>query len=107
MKLACLLVLPLLAALAGCGGAEQGAEGERRTAVGEVLGGTISDDMLPLDTVTSQSPLLREKSGGDSRSAEGSGETTKAVDAAQPSPGPTPSEPAPATPAEPTPETEE
>lgn len=60
MKPVRLIALPLLAALAACGEAEEGPEGERRTAAGEVLGGTISDDMLPLDAVTSQSPPLRE-----------------------------------------------
>ena len=46
----------------------------RATAEGEVLGGTISDDMLPLDTLRSQSPPQGSGSGsgsGDS-SAEGS-----------------------------------
>ncbi len=35
-------------------------------AAGEVLGGTISDDMLPLDTLTSQSPpaKLSPEEGG-------------------------------------------
>ena len=46
----------------------------RATAEGEVLGGTISDEMLPLDTLRSQSPPQGSGSGsgsGDS-SAEGS-----------------------------------
>ena len=34
-----------------------------------MLGGTISDDMLPLDTVTSQSPPLREKAAGEGSDA--------------------------------------
>ncbi|MFA9200437.1 MAG: hypothetical protein ACEQR8_04500 [Cypionkella sp.] len=74
--------------LAACGG-KPDPEAERRTAAGEVLGGTISDDMLPLDTVTSQSPPLRETGAG----AEGSGdagESAATVDAAQPTPGPAP-----------------
>ena len=33
---------------------------------GEVLGGTISDTMLPLDTVTSQAPSQAEDAGSDS-----------------------------------------
>lgn len=41
-----------------------------RTAEGEVLGGTISDEMLPLDTVRSQSPPLREE-GTSSASTSG------------------------------------
>ena len=69
MKSARPMMLALLAALAACGGTDEGAEGERRTAAGEVLGGTISDDMLPLDTVTSQSPPLRERSEGSASAA--------------------------------------
>ena len=48
-------LVPLLAACdSGSDGAADG-----RTAEGEVLGGTISDEMLPFDTVKSQSPPLR------------------------------------------------
>ena len=39
------------------------AAGDNRTAKGEVLGGTISDEMLPLDTVQSQSPSLAGEAG--------------------------------------------
>ena len=39
------------------------AAGDNRTAKGEVLGGTISDEMLPLDTVQSQSPPLAGEAG--------------------------------------------
>ncbi len=61
---ALLLALPL----ASCGGAED----ERRTASGEVLEGTISDEMLPLDTRTSQPPLLKiQPTGAASNDAEG------------------------------------
>ena len=48
-------------ALAACNGdapAEDSAADADRSAQGEVLGGTISDDMLPLDAVRSQSPPL-------------------------------------------------
>lgn len=54
------LPLAILAALGACGDRDADAEGERKTAAGEVLGGSISDAMLPLDTVQSQSPPLRE-----------------------------------------------
>ena len=51
------------ALLSACGddapAPEDGEEAERN-AQGEVLGGTISDDMLPLDRLRSQSPPLRE-----------------------------------------------
>ena len=46
----------------------------RATAEGEVLGGTISDDMLPLDTLRSQSPPQGSGSGSGGSSAEGSTE---------------------------------
>lgn len=51
--------------LAACNSGEPPAEGERKSAAGEVLGGTISDDMLPLDTVTSQSPPLQDSGSGE------------------------------------------
>ena len=44
----------------------------RATAEGEVLGGTISDEMLPLDTLRSQSPPQGSGSGSGGSSAEGS-----------------------------------
>ena len=66
MSLPARLAAPLmLGLLAACGGNAGDAEGERRTAAGEVLGGSISDDMLPLDTVTSESPPLREEGSSD------------------------------------------
>ena len=46
----------------------------RATAEGEVLGGTISDEMLPLDTLRSQSPPQGSGSGSGGSSAEGSTE---------------------------------
>ena len=58
----------LLASLAACGDdpvPEQQADDER-SARGEVLGGTISDDMIPLDQRRSQSPPLRSDESGDS-----------------------------------------
>ena len=56
-----------LSALASCGDKPETGK-ERPTAAGEVLGGTVSDAMLPLDTVRSQSPPLR----GAVESEEGS-----------------------------------
>ena len=43
--------------LVGCGGKKDKAD--QRTASGQVLQGTISDEMLPLATVTSQPPHQR------------------------------------------------
>lgn len=46
--------------LSGCGDERVDRSGDdQRTASGEVRGGTISDAMLPLDTIQSQSPPLR------------------------------------------------
>jgi len=48
-------VVAALALLAGCGGEPSADDG--RAASGEVLEGTISDSMLPLDRVRSEAPL--------------------------------------------------
>lgn len=54
------LILPALAAslgaLSACGSQPEPAGPERRNAAGEVLGGEVTDDMLPLATVRSTSP---------------------------------------------------
>ena len=48
----------LMAGLAGCGETAPPAQpAERGTAAGQVLGGTVSDAMIPLDTVRSVSPV--------------------------------------------------
>ncbi|MGH6787732.1 MAG: hypothetical protein ACREBO_12965 [Novosphingobium sp.] len=46
--------LALLAGLAGCQGEKKD---DNRSAEGEILPGSVSDAMLPLDTVRSQPPL--------------------------------------------------
>lgn len=52
--------LGLALALAACGGSDGKRDGsDERAAEGEVLGGTISDDMLPLESVQSQSPPMK------------------------------------------------
>jgi hypothetical protein len=43
--------------LAACGGGD--AENDQRTASGQVLEGSISDSMLPLETVRSEPPLAK------------------------------------------------
>ncbi|MEZ5742306.1 MAG: hypothetical protein R3D89_00910 [Sphingomonadaceae bacterium] len=65
-----------LALLAGCGGESAPAAGES-AAKGDVQGGTISDEMLPYDTVRSQPPLAKgsdddedDASGSDSGEAK-------------------------------------
>ncbi|HEX8055139.1 MAG TPA: hypothetical protein VF481_00650, partial [Novosphingobium sp.] len=56
LRLAALAALPL--ALAACKGEKKPAEAG--TAQGEILQGSVSDAMLPLDTVRSQPPLAPE-----------------------------------------------
>lgn len=71
------LTLALVLALAGCGGADK-KDKDQRTAAGEILPGSISDAMLPYDTVRSQPPLAPPET------AKGSpkGETAARPDAA-------------------------
>ncbi|WP_338241297.1 hypothetical protein [Aurantiacibacter hainanensis] len=58
---AILVASPLLLALSACGDdAEPTVENDGREASGEVLEGTISDEMLPLDQVRSQAPLMEQ-----------------------------------------------
>lgn len=76
MRLA--LIIAACAGLTACQ-AEPAATGpERRSAAGEVLGGEVTDDMLPLDTVRSSSPAgssepADEPEPGASRSPRGAG----------------------------------
>lgn len=77
LRNACLALLPLIA-LAACQGKEKTGAG----AEGEILPGSASDAMLPLDTVRSQPPLASpEKEGAgkkDAGSGEDASETTEA-----------------------------
>ena len=100
MKCARLLYLPLFAVLGACGG-DAASEAERKTAAGEVLGGSISDEMLPLDTVTSQSPPLREEADGDDRKT-GSGGSARPRSSGEPAPAEGEAEPGPTASAAPT-----
>ena len=54
-----IVILPAVFALAACGGQAPDRSEDAREAEGEVLGGSISDEMLPLDQLRSQSPVLR------------------------------------------------
>jgi len=86
-----LSVPAMLALLAACG--EKADTGpERKTAAGEVLGGSISDAMLPLDTVQSQSPPLHESATGDDDAAGSSDDSTDSADNAEPAAAASPAE---------------
>lgn len=87
--------LPFALVLTACGDkAEQAPANDTRGAEGEVLGGTISDDMLPLDTVTSQSPPLRESpapgAGANASTDAGIEAVDGEVDSESPDPEPEP-----------------
>jgi hypothetical protein len=49
--------------LAACGSDKAPAAAEGADAQGEILGGTISDDMLPLDELKSKSPPMKPAPG--------------------------------------------
>jgi hypothetical protein len=84
------LVLPVLALLAACGG-EAPVDDDGRSASGEVLEGTISDDMLPVDRVRSEPPLEDPEAFASVRSEE---EGAEGADEAEGEPGAEGDEPA-------------
>ncbi len=88
------VVLPVVIALAACGSDPAPSAEGANTASGEVLEGSISDAMLPLDTVQSQSPPLEkappEDAGAAASSAEDPSDSAEA-----PQPAPEAEEPAP------------
>ncbi|MGQ7830888.1 hypothetical protein [Altererythrobacter sp. Z27] len=69
-------ILPAMFALAACSGQTPERGDDAREAEGEVLGGSISDEMLPLDQLQSQSPVLRAASAEQEGEAGEEGETT-------------------------------
>ena len=88
-----LLPLAPLAMLAACNQADEPAAPTDKRAEGEVLGGTISDAMIPLDQLRSQSPPMRVApteggTPGSDDDAGDSGDTTGPAPAAEPAPEP-------------------
>ncbi len=71
MRVAAFSALALLFALSACGDAKDSKPDERKTAAGQVLGGSISDGMLPLSTVQSKSPPLRESASEGASGEDG------------------------------------
>ena len=68
---------------------------EGQAAEGEVLGGTISDDMLPLATRTSQPPALQQQSSNESATpSSGSAPAEPEEQSDQEAPAAEPAEPA-------------
>lgn len=83
-------VLPAAMLLAACNG-EQSPEAQPSAdamAEGEVLGGTVSDGMLPLDTLKSQSPPLKTapEEGGGSADRSDPAPATREEQASEPEP---------------------
>ena len=109
MKPATILIAPLALSLAACGDeadpessrtAEQGGE-----AAGDVLGGTISDNMLPLEELRSQSPPAEQttttvttQNADGTTSVETTVETTTGENGPPPPAPPEPPSQAPAAP---------
>ena len=87
------------ALLTACGSetpAEETTAEADRNAQGEVLGGTISDDMLPLDRLRSQAPSISESpsapstAGTDEDVAPDQDEASESAPASEPAPEPEP-----------------
>lgn len=74
-------------------------------AVGEVLGGTISDDMIPLEELTSTSPPAERRAAAPSGDSQAASEEEGAPEVSAPAPEPV--GPITAGPGLPTPETPE
>lgn len=60
-KVSLVPALASLCLLAACGGEQESVVEDERSAFGEVLPGSISDDMLPLDHVRSQAPFVQAR----------------------------------------------
>ena len=82
--------------LAACGSEPPASEGDGETAAGEVLEGTISDAMIPLDQLRSQPPLMKVEPAPDAAAApDGASEPAADPNADDDAaPAPPPAEPA-------------
>jgi hypothetical protein len=92
------LVLAALVALASCG--SENKEADRRTAVGEILPGSVSDAMIHYDQLRSQPPLAPRTgspSGGEPEASDAASDAAADAEAAEPGPA---SDGEPAAPAE-------
>lgn len=101
LRLAVIVIAPL--ALAACGSSTEKKGKDQRTAAGQILPGSISDSMIPYDTVHSQPPLAPKATGSGKakdETASDAGPGDPPVDAAVEAPA-APVE-APAAPAAPT-----
>ncbi len=78
------ILLAIVSSLAACSGdADDRVAGDELEAKGEILGGTISDDMLPLESRSSQSPpLAGEEERLQQLADEQSGQATTAPEPA-------------------------
>lgn len=88
------VILPAILVLAACGSDPSPSADGANTVSGEVLEGSISDAMLPLDTVQSQSPPL-EKAPADPADASASPAEELADTPEAEEPAPEAEEPAP------------
>jgi hypothetical protein len=77
--LAGLALMPIAMALAGCGDEAKKAQGAG-TAQGEVLPGSVSDAMVPVDQLKSQPPLAPKSEGADKKDITPGGKTKSASD---------------------------
>ena len=84
-KFAALLAISVVLAACESETAPPPAQDDGRGAKGEVLGGTISDDMLPLDTLRSQSPPQRAASGGTAQAEAGDDDGAVEIETGAPS----------------------
>ncbi|UIP06662.1 hypothetical protein LY632_13395 [Erythrobacter sp. SDW2] len=87
-------VLAATLALAACGSDKAPVAAEGANAQGEILGGTISDAMLPLDELESESPPMKAAAGEGGAASNGTAKDDSADEATDDSRDAEPAEPA-------------